>query len=136
MSAECSGVIARCSTDGAGFGSPACSAPAVIGVGLVFLSQGGGTNGLGSVAEAAERTEAEPGNRNHLQRLRRFEFGDLDRQRCPADFGRYLAIYAQQAEWELAEARAFQIGGVQTLDAGKHKAEFAPRAERIRTDRA
>jgi hypothetical protein len=43
-----------------------------------------------------------------------------------ADFHRYLTIYAEEAEWELAEARAFQSGHAQALDNSKHEAEHRP----------
>lgn len=43
-----------------------------------------------------------------------------------ADFHRYLTIYAEQAEWELAEARAFQSGHAQALDNARHEAERRP----------
>lgn len=48
-----------------------------------------------------------------------------------ADFRRYLTIYAQQAEFELAEARAFQLGRPQALDNAKHRAEVAPRQREL-----
>jgi len=48
-----------------------------------------------------------------------------------ADFHRYLTIFAQQAEWELAEARAFESGHSQALDNAKHQAEAAPRRREL-----
>jgi hypothetical protein len=48
-----------------------------------------------------------------------------------ADFRRYLTIYTQQAEWELAEARAFQAGAYTALDKAKHAAEAAPRTKEL-----
>ena len=47
------------------------------------------------------------------------------------DFRRYLTIYAQQAEWELAEARAFQAGAYRALDNAKHQVEAAPRRRQL-----
>lgn len=43
-----------------------------------------------------------------------------------ADFHRYLTIYAQDAEWVLAEARAFQSGHGQALDDAKRHSERLP----------
>jgi hypothetical protein len=48
-----------------------------------------------------------------------------------ADYRRYLTIYAQQAEFELAEARAFQLGRAEALSNAKHQAEVAPRKREL-----
>jgi hypothetical protein len=48
-----------------------------------------------------------------------------------ADYRRCLTISAEQAEWELAEARAFEFGAAKALDAGKHQAETAPRRREL-----
>lgn len=48
-----------------------------------------------------------------------------------SDFHRYLTIYAQQAEWELAEARAFQSGQAEALSGAKHRGETRPRMREL-----
>ncbi len=58
------------------------------------------------------------------------EIGELATLAPPAkwaaDFHRYLTLYAQEAEWVLAEARAFESGHGQALDTARHQTERLP----------
>jgi hypothetical protein len=48
-----------------------------------------------------------------------------------ADFHRYLTIYAEEVEWELAEARALESGHAQALDNAEHQAERLPQKREL-----